>query len=137
MVVHAARTPNNPTGIVEMPCGKIKMIQLDQLVAGKDEVLIGFGLPRVFTVVPKADGKGYQQLDARAFFKRKAKVADADSVQSGVFIRPRNLPADAAQSLRDAISHVAGHRTLSTAHANAETLADAGSLPAARRFPTR
>ncbi|MHB2020833.1 MAG: hypothetical protein ACYCW6_28170, partial [Candidatus Xenobia bacterium] len=126
MVVHAARTPNNPTGIVELPAGQTKVIQLEQLVSGKNEILIGFGMPRVFTVVPKVDGSGYQQLDARAFFKRKAKVASADTVLSGVFIRPRNLPPEAAASLRTAMREMAGHRAISTAHANAEMLADAG-----------
>src|SRR5438132_421567 len=88
MVVHTARTGNNPTGIAEVPYGKYRMIETDQLLSGKNDVLIGFAMPKVFTIVPGA--AGYEKFDAFPYFKKTARVNSADAVQSGVFIRPRN-----------------------------------------------
>jgi hypothetical protein len=126
VVVHAARTPNNPHGVAEVEAGRRKQIALDQLLSGQNEVLIGFGSPRVSTVVPNGAGTGYQKLDAVPYFRRKTSIGDAAMVESGVFIRPRDLPADAADALRSAMNSLAGHRTESSAHANGQLLAQAG-----------
>lgn len=125
LVVHTARTGNNPEGIEEIPSGKLRFVATDQLLSRDDQVLIGFGRPRVSTLIPAEKG-GYQRLDASPYFARKARVVSGETIQSGIFIRPRNLPPEATKALREAMSKAAGHRNLTSARANARMLTQAG-----------
>lgn len=125
LVVHAAHTPNNPSGVVEIPHGEHPMIETSHLLTADREVLIGFGQPKVCTMVPNAAG-GYQKLDAYPFFEKKSQVVPADVLESGVFIRPRNLPDEAITSLQSAMASMAGHRAMTSTRANAKMLSRAG-----------
>lgn len=126
LVVHAHQAGNNPHGLREFPYGRFQVIRTADLLAGKKEVLIGFGSPKVFTVVPRADGEGYERLNASPVFEHPATVANGDVLQSGVFIRPRNLPDKAVDALRKAMEESTHHRSLSTTRANAKALSQAG-----------
>ncbi|MEW6280007.1 MAG: hypothetical protein AB1758_15365, partial [Candidatus Eremiobacterota bacterium] len=128
LVVHTARSPENPDGLDEVTAGKYQVISMEQLLSGPDEVLIGFGKPNTFTVIPRANAKkgGYEKLDAFMFLRKEARMASAQVVQSGVFIRPRNLPPGAVDALRTALGEAVGHRSISCARANAKALARAG-----------
>ena len=126
MVIHANRSGNNPGGLEEIPYGKFKVIRTRDLLAGNQEVLIGFGQPKVSTLVPKADGSGYQKLNAAPFFRRDARITSGTTMQSGVFIRPKNLPPAATEALRKAMTEMTHHHSLSSARANAKVLSQAG-----------
>jgi hypothetical protein len=127
MVVETARTGNNPNGIESVPSGKYRIISTDQLLDNSvDQMLIGFGQPKVTTLVARGGGQGYDKLDAAPFFKRKNRLMAGDSVQSGIFIRPRNLPPAAFEALRAAMQQANGHRSLSSARATAKMLTKAG-----------
>lgn len=125
-------TPNNASGLQEVDYqdGKYKIIDVKQFLSGKKEVLIGFGKPNVYTMIPTAEGDetgaDYEKLDAFMFFRKEAKRRPVDKIQSGLFIRPRNLPPEAADRMRVAMDKVAGKKTASCAHANAGMLTDAG-----------
>ena len=124
-------TPNNPDGLREVDYqGKYKIIDVKQFLSGKKEVLIGFGKPNVFTMIPTADGDttgaDYEKLDAFMFFRKEASRRPVDKIQSGLFIRPRNLPPGATDRMREAMDKIAGKKTASCAHANATMLTDAG-----------
>ncbi len=125
LVVNTFKSPGNPDGLEEVAAGKANIINIRQLFSGNDEMAIGFGKPNVFTVIPGAKGK-YEKLDAFMFFRKKARVASAEVVQSGVFIRPRNLPPDAIPAFRDAMQTVLDKRSMSCARANAKALDAAG-----------
>lgn len=127
LVVNTIKSAHNPTGTEEIKAGKLDVINIHQLFAGPDEMAIGFGKPNVFTVIPDAKTPGkYEKLDAYMFFRKKARVASAEVVQSGVFIRPRNLPPEAIADFRQAMASVLDKRSLSCARANSKALREAG-----------
>ncbi len=126
-VVNTIKSPGNPNGLEEVKAGKLDVINIHQLFSGPNEFLIGFGKPNVFTVMPDQKNPGkYEKLDAYMFFRKKARVASAEVVQSGVFIRPRNLPPEAVQAFREAMTGVLDKRSLSCARANSKALKNAG-----------
>lgn len=128
-VVCTARSYANPTGLEEVQVGKLKVVNMDQFFTGKNEVLIGFGKPNVFTLIPPsadATKATYQKLDAYMFFRKKTQVTSASVAQSGVFLRPRNLPPDAVEIMRSAMQEQVGKRGVSCAKSNAKMLTTAG-----------
>lgn len=143
MVVHAARSGNNPGGVIEVPSGKHRMIETDQLLSDDKQVLIGFGMPKVTTLLPRGGGQsGYDKLETAPYFSHPSRVMSGDWIESGIFIRPRNLPADAVDGLRTAMRQMAGHRSASSARATAHLLSRAGFTSGGRSlsqklFPMR
>ncbi|MFN8609514.1 MAG: hypothetical protein U0931_18390 [Vulcanimicrobiota bacterium] len=123
-VVYLGRDHANPTGLEEVTVGKLKVVSLEQFFLDKDQVVIGFGKPNVFTLVP-ADN-GYQKLDAFMFFRKKARMVWSSVVQSGIFIRPRKLPDDALDALWRGLRSQRGKRSFTCAQANATALTEAG-----------
>lgn len=132
LVVHAGRTGNNPNGVIELPTSKLNMIATDQLLSRKDQVLLGFGSPRVSLLIPGQNG--YQRLQSSPFFSKKSRIISGETIQSGVFIRPRNLPAEALQALTKAMNEQVGQRSISSARANAEVLSQAGFTSGGRKL---
>ncbi|MBS2035683.1 hypothetical protein JST97_11900 [bacterium] len=123
-VVYLGRDHANPTGLEEVTVGKLKVVSLEQFFLDKDQVVVGFGKPNVFTLVP-ADN-GYQKLDAFMFFRKKARMVWSSVVQSGIFIRPRKLPEGSVDALWRALRAQRGKRSFSCAQANAIALTEAG-----------
>lgn len=117
---------NNPNGLQQFEHKGKHWVSLDHLFENKNEVVIAFGKPNVYTVIPREDGKGYEKLDAFMYFRKAAKRTNVDRVQSGVLLRARNLPPEAATTLREAMDTVAGHTSISCARANAKALTRAG-----------
>lgn len=114
-VVCAARSAVNPTGLEEVRVGGLNVVSMDQFLLSRREILIGFGKPNVFTLVPSgaAAGPAYQKLDAFMFFRKPARVANAAVAPSGVFLRLRNLPGnEAIEAIRGAMRAEAGKRSL-------------------------
>ncbi|ODT64132.1 hypothetical protein ABS71_13530 [bacterium SCN 62-11] len=128
-VVCTAKSYANPTGLEEVKVGKLQVVNMDQFMRGKNEVLIGFGKPNVFTLIPPAAGSGkdaYNKLDAFMFYRKKTRVTTASVAQSGVFLRPRNLPAEAVEIMRTAMQAQEGKRGISCAKTNATMLTESG-----------
>lgn len=128
-VVCTAKSYANPTGLEEVKVGKLQVVNIEQFFRSKNEVLIGFGKPNVFTLIPPAAGSekdSYNKLDAFMFYRKKTRVTTASVAQSGVFLRPRNLPAGAAEVMRTAMQAQEGKRGISCAKTNATMLTDAG-----------
>ena len=128
-VVCTARSYANPTGLEETKVGKLQVVNMDQFMRGKNEVLIGFGKPNVFTLIPPAEGaekQSYNKLDAFMFYRKKTRVTTASVAQSGVFLRPRNLPAGAVEIMRTAMQAQEGKRGISCAKTNATMLTESG-----------
>ncbi len=135
-VVYAGHHDGNPNGVSEYSVRGKQMIKMDHLFSGDNEVVIGFGKPNVFTVVPNGEG-GYEKLDAFMYYRKQAQIAGADQVQSGIFIRPRNLPPEALEDLKEAIAATVGELNISCARANARMLDKAGFTSGGRRFQRR
>lgn len=128
-VICTARSYANPTGLEEVKVGKLNVVNMDQFFNSKNEVLLGFGKPNVFTLIPpkaEAEKQTYQKLDAYMFFRKKTQVTSASVAQSGVFLRPRNLPAEAVEVMRSAMQEQVGKRGISCAKSNAAMLTRAG-----------
>lgn len=123
-VVYLGRDHANPTGLEEVKVGKLQVVSLEQFFLDKDQVVIGFGKPNVFTLVP-ADN-GYQKLDAFMFYRKKARMVWSSVVQSGIFIRPRKLPEGCLDALWRGLRAQRGKRSFTCAQANATALTEAG-----------
>lgn len=128
-VVCLARDHANPTGLEEVQVGKLKVVSLDQFFLDRSQVVLGFGNPNVFTLIPpeaSAPQNVYQKLDAFMFYRKKTRVTWASVAQSGVYIRLRKLPPEAIERLRAAMQQQQGKRAFSCAQANATALTLAG-----------
>ncbi|NTW13814.1 MAG: hypothetical protein HGA31_02155 [Candidatus Moranbacteria bacterium] len=123
-VVNVGRIPENPGGLEEYIVKDKKMVHLKQLFTGTDEIFIGFGVPNVFTVM---SGKnGYEKLDAFMYYRKKAQVAKADQVQSGIYIRLRDTSPKMLSDLRESMKKIVGKRGISCAKSNVDLLNGAG-----------
>ncbi|GMU51456.1 MAG: hypothetical protein AMXMBFR33_06020 [Candidatus Xenobia bacterium] len=107
LVVNTFKSPGNPDGLEEVAAGKANIINIRQLFSGNDEMAIGFGKPNVFTVIPGAKGK-YEKLDAFMFFRKKARVASAEVVQSGECWGERIVKPDGKPGIRLHINNNSG-----------------------------
>ena len=128
-VVCLGRCHANPTGLEEVQVGKLKVVSLDQFLLERNQLLLGFGKPNVFTLIPPAScapQQAYQKLDAFMFYRKETRVAWASVAQSGVFLRLRKFPSGALDRLRAAMRAQQGKRSFSCAQANAAALTAAG-----------
>ncbi|CAF2794075.1 unnamed protein product [Rotaria sp. Silwood2] len=91
-------------GVQETEFQAIKLISLDKLFGNKNEIFLGFGLPNVYLTIPIEHSDGYVKFRTFMIWRQCNTITDTKGhVQSGYFIRCRNLPKDALTALRQAI----------------------------------
>lgn len=93
----------NASGIRERLVDDLKVFRIADVFAGGEEIFIGFGLPNAYLVTP--DGKGgYQKFAGKSLKRAPSRIEDTRGwVQSGILIRFKNLPPEAAEKLRAAM----------------------------------
>lgn len=98
------------TTVREHAVGDLKVFKIPEVFSGRDEIFIGFGRPNAYLVCP--DGKGGYQKFAGKSLKRAPSVIEAtrDFAQSGLLIRLKGLPPEAAERLREAMQHFHGNK---------------------------
>lgn len=98
------------TTVREHAVGDLKVFKISEVFSGRDEIFIGFGRPNAYLVCP--DGKGGYQKFAGKSLKRAPSVIEAtrDFAQSGLLIRLKGLPPEAAERLREAMQHFHGNK---------------------------
>jgi len=103
----------------------LRVFRISDVFSGSDEIFIGFGKPNTYLVVP--DGKGGYQKFAGKSLRRVSKVENTRGlVQSGILIRLKNLPAHAAEQLRDAMQTHNGKKFWTCVNACMHVMTDAG-----------
>jgi hypothetical protein len=130
-VIDAHHDPADPilrAGAPRASFGGVEVVNLENIFPQHDEVLIGFGVPNVYTVLPNADGSGFDRFSAFMFGRKEAFVGPVKGglVQAGFMLRMKGLPPEAASALRDAMNTESGHRHISCARANSRVLDNAG-----------
>ncbi len=116
----------------EKNVGGLPVIALSGLLKHRDDVLIGFGVPNVFTVYPKGEGEepGFEKYAAYSVKRKEAENVDLGArgiVQSSVFLRPTNLPEAAKADLRKASRDPKNHtKSWTCVNANCRVWEQAG-----------
>jgi hypothetical protein len=99
---------------------------VDSVFFNPDSVIIGVGIPNVFTLIPDGNGKR-DKYAAFMFYRQPSYVADdMKRMQVGVYFELRDLEPEAIDAIRREMEHQKGHRAASCANANARVLAAAG-----------
>lgn len=113
------------------PSSGLQFFPINGVFTDSQTVLLGFGRPNVYMVVPRpvgsAKGPGWDKFAAFMFWRKPAMVANTKGrVQAGILFELRDVPAEAVQALREQMQRLAGKRTASCANANAKVLTAAG-----------
>ena len=105
----------------------LMVARLADVFSGTNEVILGFGLPNEFLVVP--DGKGgYEKLLVKSLWRAPTVVANTKGlVQSGVWLRLKNLPEAAKERLRAEMRKVEGERFVTCANVVCRSCRQLGS----------
>lgn len=126
------------TTVREHAVGDLKVFKIPEVFSGRDEIFIGFGRPNAYLVCP--DGKGGYQKFAGKSLKRAPSVIEAtrDFAQSGLLIRLKGLPLEAAERLREAMQHFHGNKYWTCVNACMRVMERAGfksgKRPLSRRY---
>lgn len=108
-----------------LPTG-LKVFAIKDLFSSSNEVLIGFGKPNLFLVVPDGQG-GYLKYAAKSLWRGPSKIeADTKLIQSGILLRLTGLSEGAIENLRLSMKLHEGEKTATCIQANCKVLADAG-----------
>ncbi len=104
----------------------LKVFRIADVFAASDEIFIGFGKPNTYLVVP--DGKaGYQKFAGKSLKRAPSVVQDTRGfVQSGILIRLKNLPAQAAQRIREGMQAYDGQKFWTCVNACMHVMEHAG-----------
>lgn len=107
----------------------LQLFKVAEVFTGKDEVFFGFGTPNAYLVVPDGNG-GYQKFAGKSLKRDVSKIdplkPGKEWVQSGVLVRFKGLPTDAAGKLREAMKVHHGNKYWTCVNANCRVLEDAG-----------
>ncbi|MCC6977155.1 MAG: hypothetical protein IT343_02450 [Candidatus Melainabacteria bacterium] len=125
------------TTIREHAVADLKVFKISDVFAGKDEIFIGFGRPNAYLVCP--DGKGGYQKFAGKSLKRAPSVIEAtrDFAQSGLLIRLKGLPPEAADRLRVSMRKFHGIKYWTCVNACMTVMQDAGFTSGKRPLTDR
>lgn len=112
--------------IRERKLDDLMVVKISDVFATASESFLGFGLPNEYLVTPDGNG-GYQKFAVKSLRRAPAAVVDTrDWVQSGVWIRFKNLPAEAHEGLREAMKFYEGWKFWTCANGCMHVLERAG-----------
>lgn len=125
------------TTIREHAVADLKVFKISDVFSGKDEIFIGFGRPNAYLVCPDGAG-GYQKFAGKSL-KRAPSVIEAtrDFAQSGLLIRLKGLPPEAAERLRVSMKKFHGIKYWTCVNACMTVMQDAGFTSGKRPLTDR
>jgi hypothetical protein len=110
----------------EMTVKGKRLIKIRQVFAGDDEIFLGCGKPNIYLIVPNGNG-GYQKFSGKTLRRAPCAIEDTRGwVQSSFLVRFKNLPAHAAESIRNSMSLHHGNRYWNCVNATVRVMQDAG-----------
>jgi hypothetical protein len=109
----------------------VSIVPVAEIFSNPNATFLGFGTPNVFLSLPRSKTldrePGWDKFAAFMYWRQRAYVTDTKGrVQGGVFVELRNIPPEALESLRKAMSSLIGRRTISCANATGRVLTAAG-----------
>lgn len=109
----------------------LRLFRIEDVFLSKRSLLVGLGLPNVFTAVPRAEGDpkgpGWDKFAAFMFWRQGALVANTKGrLQAGPILEVRNLPVAALATIRREMKNLSGIKAASCAKLNAILLQNAG-----------
>lgn len=118
----------------ERTAADLKVFHIPDVFAGSDEVFIGFGIPNAYLVAPDGNG-GYQKFAGKSLRRAPSVIEDTRLwAQSGILLRFKNLPAEAAEKLRAAMKVHHGHKYWTCVNACLRVMEDAGFSAGKRKL---
>jgi hypothetical protein len=125
------------TTVRENAVADLMVFKISDVFSGGDEIFIGFGRPNAYLVCP--DGKGGYQKFAGKSLKRAPSVIEAtrNFAQSGLLIRLKGLPPEAAERLREAMQHFHGNKYWTCVNACMRVMERAGFKSGSRPLHKR
>ncbi len=122
---HLVPVYNAPIKIKKSASGQY-LFKLSQLFEeNPNDAILGFGRPNVFLAIPGKNGET-QKYAAKSAWRGPSEIVEGDLIQSGYFIRMKNLPAEAMEGLRTAMEAREGEKSITCVKANCGVLSDAG-----------
>jgi hypothetical protein len=107
----------NASTVRQRTIDDLMVVRISEVLTANDEVFLGFGIPNSYLVVPKqsydaAKGESpYQKFAGKSLFREPSTIQDTRGwVQSGMWIRLKGLPPEAAERLREAMQYYNGKR---------------------------
>lgn len=125
------------TTVRERTVGDLKVFRIPDLFSGRDEIFIGFGRPNAYLVVPNGKG-GYQKFAGKSLKRAPSVVEETkDFAQSGLIIRLKGLPPEAAEKIREAMQHFHGQKFWTCVNACMRVMERAGFKSGKRSLTKR
>ena len=125
------------TTVREHAVADLMVFKIADVFAGGDEIFIGFGRPNAYLVCPDGEG-GYQKFAGKSL-KRAPSVIEKTKgfAQSGLLIRLKGLPPEAAERLREAMQHFHGNKYWTCVNACMRVMQRAGFKSGKRPLDAR
>jgi hypothetical protein len=104
----------------------LNVVQLGDFLV-ETPLLIGFGLPNVFTVFPAETASNSAKFAAKSLWRGDAEVVDTrGKIQSGILLLPTNLPPEAQENIFKSAQKHAGTRRATCVNSNCRVWTEAG-----------
>ncbi len=109
----------------------LKVFQIKDILSDSgNQVLMGFGKPNVYLIVPEVNSSGHSKYAAKSLKRGKSQIEGPDLnrgfAQSGIILRFNNLSAEALSALRESMKKHEGERSWTCVNSNCRVLSDAG-----------
>ncbi|MBX9695174.1 MAG: hypothetical protein K2Z81_22500 [Cyanobacteria bacterium] len=111
--------------IREKAVDDLKVIPIADVFSGSDEIVFDFGKPNMATICPNGKG-GYQKFAVKSLHRGPSKIEDVRLIQSGLLIRPKNLPPHAAEKMREGMKLYEGQTFITCVNGNMHSAIYAG-----------
>ncbi len=123
----------------EREIGEYTTARVEDVFSGCAETFLVFGKPNTALVVPKTDCDGYQKFAAYSVWRKAAEIADItrDSgsiVQSGIWIRLVDPPAEAIVGLRKGMQKFQGRKFRTCVNGTMRVMSAAGFTSGGKRL---